>query len=64
MKTTVMVLALLMLPCAVLRAAETARPNIVFFFSDDQTSDTLGCYGHPIIQTPNLDCAGVAWRAF
>jgi choline-sulfatase len=55
MKTTVMVLALLMLPCAVLRAAETARPNIVFFFSDDQTSDTLGCYGHPIIRTPNLD---------
>ena len=31
------------------------RPNIVFFFTDDQTSSSLGCYGHPIAQTPNLD---------
>jgi len=37
-------------------AASTAeRPNIVFFFTDDQTSSTLGCYGHPIVQTPNID---------
>jgi arylsulfatase A-like enzyme len=27
----------------------------VFFFTDDQTSSTLGCYGHPIVQTPNID---------
>jgi choline-sulfatase len=32
-----------------------APPNIVFFFTDDQTSSTLGCYGHPIVQTPNID---------
>ena len=31
------------------------RPNIVFFFTDDQTATTLGCYGHPIVQTPNID---------
>ena len=31
------------------------RPNIVFFFTDDQTTSTLGCYGNPIIQTPNID---------
>lgn len=30
-------------------------PNIVFFFTDDQTSDSLGCYGNPIVQTPNID---------
>ncbi|TWU66709.1 Arylsulfatase [Crateriforma conspicua] len=30
-------------------------PNIVFFFTDDQTTSTLGCYGNPIIQTPNID---------
>ena len=36
-------------------AAETTRPNVVFFFTDDQTSSTLGCYGHPIVQTPNID---------
>ena len=31
------------------------RPNIVFFFADDQTSSSLGCYGHPIVQTPHID---------
>lgn len=31
------------------------RPNIVFFFTDDQTADVLGCYGHPLAQTPNID---------
>lgn len=31
------------------------RPNIVFFFADDQTSSVLGCYGHPVVRTPNID---------
>lgn len=31
------------------------RPNVVFFFADDQTSSSLGCYGNPVIQTPTLD---------
>ncbi len=31
------------------------KPNIVFFFADDQTSSSLGCYGHPLAKTPNLD---------
>ncbi len=30
-------------------------PNIVFFFTDDQTTNTIGCYGNPIVQTPNID---------
>lgn len=30
-------------------------PNIVFVFTDDQRDDTLGCAGHPIVQTPNID---------
>ena len=40
------------------RAVETPtteRPNIVFFFADDQTTTTLGCYGNSVIQTPNID---------
>lgn len=38
-------------------AEETSseQPNIVFFFADDQTTSTLGCYGNDIIQTPNID---------
>ena len=26
------------------------RPNIVFFFADDQTISTLGCYGNKVVQ--------------
>ena len=31
------------------------RPNIIFFFTDDQTTSTIGCYGNEIVQTPNID---------
>lgn len=32
-----------------------AQPNILFILSDQQLFNTLGCAGHPMIQTPNLD---------
>lgn len=35
------------------RAAE--RPNVVLIMTDNQGAWTLGCYGNPDIQTPNLD---------
>ncbi|MCA9062132.1 MAG: sulfatase-like hydrolase/transferase [Planctomycetaceae bacterium] len=31
------------------------QPNIVFFFADDQTISTIGCYGNTVVQTPNID---------
>ncbi|TWT79139.1 Arylsulfatase [Planctomycetes bacterium CA13] len=31
------------------------RPNIVFFLSDDHRADVLGCAGHPVVKTPNID---------
>lgn len=30
-------------------------PNVVFFLSDDQRADFLGCAGHPFLQTPAID---------
>ncbi len=32
-----------------------AKPNILFFFADDQRADTIAALGNPIIKTPNLD---------
>jgi len=48
-------LILSLILCAFSTWVHAAQPNIVFFFTDDQTSSTLGCYGHPIVQTPNID---------
>ncbi len=31
------------------------RPNIIFFFTDQQRWDTCGCYGQPLPVTPNID---------
>lgn len=35
--------------------ADTQRPNIIFLMADDQSAYTLGCYGNPDVQTPNID---------
>ena len=52
MKRLLLILPLI-LAAATARSAD--RPNIVFFFADDQTTNTLSCYGHPFVQTPNID---------
>jgi arylsulfatase A-like enzyme len=54
-RTFVLAIFATSLPCL---AATT--PNIVFFFTDDQTTSTLGCYGNPVVKTPNID--GLAAR--
>jgi arylsulfatase A-like enzyme len=53
MKIILFVLSLLLVSLGQLRADE--RPNIVFFFADDQTTSTIGCYGNDVVQTPNID---------
>lgn len=52
-KSLLLLTALLLLSMGKSEAAE--RPNIVFFFADDQTTSTVGCYGNQVIQTPNID---------
>ena len=32
-----------------------ARPNFLLLYADDQRNHTLGCAGHPIVKTPNID---------
>lgn len=36
-------------------ARSADRPNIVFLLTDDQCTYSMGCYGTPDVQTPNLD---------
>ena len=31
------------------------RPNFLLLYADDQRNHTLGCAGHPIVKTPNID---------
>jgi arylsulfatase A-like enzyme len=40
--------------CAFSVQAQT-KPNILFFFADDQRADALGCSGNLYIRTPNID---------
>jgi len=55
-RTTLLCAALALL-CAFSqhRANASDRPNILLLYADDQRNHTLGCAGHPIVQTPNID---------
>ncbi len=49
---------LLVLTCALLAPALApagGQPNILFLFADDQRNHTLGCAGHPVVETPHID---------
>jgi arylsulfatase A len=44
-----------LLPAALLAAAHTPRPNIVFFMADDLGRELLGAYGGETHPTPHID---------
>ncbi len=43
------------------------RPNFILFMTDQQRADYLGCMGHPVLKTPNIDAiaeSGTVWDRF
>ena len=34
---------------------QATRPNVLLLFADQHNADFMGCAGHPIVKTPNLD---------
>ena len=49
------ILALVLADCQSEEAGYVERPNLVLIIADDMAWDDMGAYGHPHIQTPNLD---------
>ena len=48
-------LTLLLLHFTFQLASASQSPNVLLIYADDLGYGDLGCYGHPVIQTPHLD---------
>ncbi len=40
------------------------RKNLLILISDEHRKDAMGCVGHPIVQTPNLDALAARGAVF
>ena len=41
-----------------------SRPNFLFFITDQHRADWLGCMGHPVVRTPNIDALAATGARF
>jgi arylsulfatase A-like enzyme len=43
---------------------DRSRPSFILFITDQHRADFLGCYGHPIVRTPQIDSIAARGTAF
>ena len=43
---------------------DTLAPNLLIIISDEHRKDAMGCVGHPIVKTPNLDALAARGTVF
>jgi arylsulfatase A-like enzyme len=54
----------LVLLVTTLAFGKETRPNLIFLFTDDQASYSLGCYGNKDVKTPHIDSLSEAGMTF
>jgi arylsulfatase A len=54
-KFLVVLVCLTVLVSSAFSADNAAKPNVIVIFADDQGYQDLGCFGSPLIKTPNID---------
>ena len=40
------------------------KPNFLYIMTDQLRADWLGCYGHPVVKTPNIDALAAQGARF
>ncbi len=38
--------------------------NFIFFMPDELRAESVGCYGHPVVRTPNIDALAAEGTRF